>query len=283
MRQPQPTSRQVVKAVIPAAGKGTRLRPLTDLLPKECLPVGRRPVLQHVVQEALSCGLRQLAVVTGPRKLELGRCLEPFAVQSGIELDLAIQEPPRGLGDAVLTCRSWVGDSPFAVLLADTIIESRLSPLLCRMIKAHHKHRAAATIAVEAVPDHHVQSYGIVAPKGQPGPAFALRDVVEKPAPDRAPSNLAIAGRYVFEPVIMDALARGKPGHGGEIQLTDAIRVLIRRRLPVYAVPLGLEDRRHDIGNFATYYRAFLDYALADEELGASLRRWVGERLAELN
>ena len=258
-----------------------RLRPLSELLAKENLPLGRQLVLQHVVKEALSCRIKQIAVVVGPRKLEIGRCLETFAGQPGIELDLAVQEPPQGLGDAVLTCRSWVGESPFAVLLADTIIESHSSPLLQRLITAHRKHGAAATIAVEPVPDHHIPHYGIVAPLDKADEVFQLRDVVEKPPLDQAPSNLAIAGRYVFEPVIMEALARTRSGHGGEIQLTDAIRALARKRLPIYAVRLQPQERRHDIGNFATYYRAFFDFALADQELGGAFRRWASERLEE--
>jgi UTP--glucose-1-phosphate uridylyltransferase len=186
------------------------------------------------------------------------------------------QRQALGLGHAVLSARAFVGGEPFVVALGDSIIGlDRQSDIVRRMRKAFDEKGAAAVIALEEVPRDEVRNYGIVQPRNRVGEIFELADVVEKPSPADAPSTLAIAARYVLSPKIFEALDRTKPGVGGEIQLTDAIRLLIRDGGRVYGMVLGPDERRFDIGNFDAYFRAFVEFALADPKHGASLRGFV--------
>jgi UTP--glucose-1-phosphate uridylyltransferase len=276
------------------AGLGTRLLPATKSQPKEMLPVGRKPVVQYVVEELWRVGIERLLFVTGPGKesIENHFDTDPQMIQTlretGKEELLAELEYERaavqyfytrqrrtlGLGHAVLCARPFVGANPFVVALGDSIIGLHAeSGVVRRMTRCFEERGAAAVIAFEEVPRADVQQYGIAAPRNGGGDIFEIADLIEKPSPEEAPSNLAIAARYVLSPVIFDALRATPPGKGGEIQLTDAIRTLVRQGAPVYGVRLGAGERRYDIGNFEAYFRAFVEFALADSRFGASLRR----------
>jgi len=285
-------------AVVPVAGLGTRLLPATKSQPKEMLPVGRKPVVQYVVEELTRVGLRRVLFVTGPGKtsienhFDLNGELVQTLRETGKEDLLADLEFERaavqyfytrqrqllGLGHAVLCARPFVGRDPFVVALGDSIIGMHAeSDVVRRLAQAFVEREAVAVIAFEEVPDAEVVHYGIAKPRGG-GDLFEIDDLVEKPPPGEAPSNLAIAARYVLSPAIFDALEATPPGKGGEIQLTDAIRALIRGGGRVFGVRLGAGEQRYDIGNFDAYFQAFVEFALADPRCGAALRRHV-ERL----
>jgi UTP--glucose-1-phosphate uridylyltransferase len=280
-------------AVVPVAGRGTRLLPLTKSQPKEMLPVGRKPVVQYVVEELARCGIDRLLFVTGPGKTaienhfdidaelitnlrETGReeLLAELAFErEDVEYFYTRQRRQLGLGHAVLCARGIVGEQCFAVALGDSIIGLNAESRVVRtMIEAFETQRADAVIALEEVPPEDVVHYGIARPHGKPDTVFALDDLVEKPSPSEAPSNLAVAARYVFSPVIFEYLSRTPPGKGDEIQLTDAIRMLIQDGRRVLGVRLAPGEKRFDIGNFESYFQAFAEFALADPHYGPALR-----------
>jgi UTP--glucose-1-phosphate uridylyltransferase len=280
-------------AVIPVAGLGTRLLPATKSQPKEMLPVGRKPVVQYVVEELTRVGITRVLFVTGPGKASIENHFDRNAEliqtlrESGKEELLAALEFERstvqyfytrqrellGLGHAVACARSFVGNQPFVVALGDSIIGMHAeSDVVERMTRCYHERDAAAVIAFEEVPHDEVSRYGIAKPK-QDDDLFEIEDLVEKPSPGEAPSNLAIAARYVLSPAIFDALAQTRRGKGGEIQLTDAIRTVIRNGGRAYGVRLRPDERRYDIGNFEAYFEAFVEFALADPTHGPALRR----------
>ncbi|MFQ5809656.1 MAG: UTP--glucose-1-phosphate uridylyltransferase [Armatimonadota bacterium] len=277
----------ITKVVIPAAGLGTRLFPATKSQPKEMLPLGRKPMIQLVVEEMLQAGLWKVLVITGQKKRAIedhfdstdGEIFTPEASDPDRLLPQFFfrrQAAQRGLGDAVRHAREFTGDQPFAVALGDCVIDGNgPAPLMRRLLDAHSSTGAVATIAVQQVPPEAVSSYGVVAPDGEPGPAFPIRDIVEKPTPESAPSNLAVAARYAFGPEVYDFLERTKPGHGGEIQLTDAIRLMLHEGLPVHCVALTPGERRLDIGSFKLYAEAFFSMMLRDPELGDGLGDYV--------
>jgi UTP--glucose-1-phosphate uridylyltransferase len=286
----------ITKAVVPAAGRGTRLMPATRSQPKEMLPVGRKPTIQHVVEELAASGLREVLLISGQGKRAIedhldrdaARNEEPHQPWMDLRFFHARQTQPRGLADAVAIAEPFAGGQPFVVALGDSILLSHSrEPVLKRMVSVHLQRRPAATIAVEEVPWEAVNRYGIVSPKGRPasqpagkpGSVFAISGIVEKPSPGKAPSNLAAAGRYVLEPVIFDAIRRIKPGVGGELWLTDALRLLLKEGHEIICVRLRKGERRLDIGGFLSYYQAFVELGLADPEHGAALRSWLGKRL----
>ncbi|MBI5303434.1 MAG: UTP--glucose-1-phosphate uridylyltransferase [Chloroflexi bacterium] len=278
-------------AVVPVAGLGTRLLPATKSQPKEMLPVGRKPVVQYVVEELTRAGMRQMLFITGPGKAsienhfdvddELIQTLRENGKEDLLE-ELEFERAPiqyfytrqrqlLGLGHAVLCAREFVGNEPFVVALGDSIIGLHAqSDIVRRMTQVFSDNHADAVVAFEQVPSSEVHRYGIAKPKND-GDVFEIADVIEKPSPEEAPSNFAIAARYVFAPNIFDALARTKPGKGGEIQLTDAIRLVLQEGGRVFGLTLR-DERRYDIGNYDAYFRAFVEFALADEKYGASLR-----------
>ncbi len=287
-------------AVVPVAGLGTRLLPATKSQPKEMLPVGRKPVVQYVVEELTRVGMERLLFVTGPGKtsienhFDLNSELVQMLRETGKEELLAEFEYERaplqyfytrqrqllGLGHAVLCAQPFIGDQPFVVALGDSIIGlNAQSDIVRRMIHTFTEKRAAAVIAFERVPRAEVHNYGVAKPRGDCDGVFEVEDVIEKPTPAEAPSDLAIAARYVFAPAIFQAIRRTHPGQGGEIQLTDAIRLVLRDGGPVFGICLRGEERRYDIGNFDTYFRAFVEFALADEKHGAGLRQYVEQLL----
>jgi UTP--glucose-1-phosphate uridylyltransferase len=286
-------------AVVPVAGLGTRLLPATKSQPKEMLPIGRKPVVQYVVEELTRVGMKRILFITGPGKasienhFDLNDELIQTLRESGKEDLLAELEYERaslqyfytrqrkllGLGHAVLCARSFVGAQPFVVALGDSIIGMHAeSDVVQRMMRCYHENGAAAVIAFEEVPGEEVGRYGIAQPKTG-GELFEIADLVEKPAPQEAPSNLAIAARYVLSPVVFDALAQTARGTGGEIQLTDAIRTVIRNGGRAFGVRLRPGEHRYDIGNFEAYFEAFVAFALADPKFGSPLKRRLRELL----
>ncbi len=287
-------------AVVPVAGLGTRLLPATKSQPKEMLPVGRKPVVQYVVEELTRMGMKRFLFITGPGKtsienhFDLNVELIQTLRETGKEELLAEFEFERmpvqyfytrqrqllGLGHAVSCAEPLVGDQPFVVALGDSIIGLHAqSDVVRRMTDCFVRNQAAAVIAFETVPTSEVQHYGIARPRNGAGDVFEVADVIEKPSAQEAPSNLAIAARYVFAPAIFEAIKRTRPGKGGEIQLTDAIRLLLQEGGKVYGVRLSDDERRFDIGNFESYFQAFVEFALADEKHGASLRQFVEQWL----
>jgi UTP--glucose-1-phosphate uridylyltransferase len=299
-------TQSIAKAVIPAAGLGTRLLPATKAQPKEMLPVGRRPILQYVVEELESAGLSQMLIITGRRKriIEDHFDADPQLVmaleQAGNEAALADlayvegdtrffytrQSIPKGLGHAVSLAADFVDGDDCVVALGDSLIaaDDPAAPLRA-MMAVHRDLGAAATIAVEQVPEEEAFRRGIVdvgeaVPK--PGEAMVAVDIVEKPAAGSAPSTLAVAARYVFAPAIFEALRRTVPGRRGEVQLTDAIKLLIQQGEKVYAWLLSPEQQRYDVGNFESYFRTFIELALADERYGYLVRKYIKAKAYEL-
>jgi UTP--glucose-1-phosphate uridylyltransferase len=282
-------------AVVPVAGLGTRLLPATKSQPKEMLPVGRKPIVQYVVEELTRVGMNQLLFITGPGKTSIENHFDVNAEliqslrESGKEellAELSFERTPvqyfytrqrqlLGLGHAVSCAEQFVGNQPFVVALGDSIIGMNAqSDVVQRMKQVFVEKQAAAVIAFEEVPPTDVYRYGIAAPKNS-GDVFELEDVIEKPALNEAPSNLAIAARYVFAPTIFDAIRRTQPGVGGEFQLTDAVRLVISEGGKVYGLRLRGQEQRYDIGNFDSYFRAFVEFALADDKHGAVLRQYL--------
>jgi len=286
-------------AVVPVAGYGTRLLPATKSQPKEMLPIGRKPVVQYIVDELANSGIRRLLFITGPGKVsienhfDLNQELISLLRETGKEEQLqelaferqqmdyfyTRQRRQLGLGHAVLCADPFVGNQPFVVALGDSILGvNARSAVVERMVEEFERRQADVVIAFEQVPREDVVHYGVALPRGsnsEVGDVFELQDVVEKPSVAEAPSNLAIAARYVFSPSIFRALKQTEPGKGGEIQLTDAIRRVLREGGKGIGIRLAHEERRFDIGNFESYYQAFVEFALADPEHGPRLRQFV--------
>jgi UTP--glucose-1-phosphate uridylyltransferase len=284
-------------AVVPVAGRGTRLLPLTKTQPKEMLPVGRKPVVQYVVEELARSGVQRLLFVTGPGKTAIENHFDVDAElvahlrESGKEellAELAFerenlvyfyvrQRRQLGLGHAVLCARPWIGSAqPFVVALGDSIIGLHAqSRVVQGMVEQFEAEQADAVIAFEEVPPEDVVQYGIAKPRSAAAEVFVLDGLVEKPEVSEAPSNLAVAARYVFTPEIFECLDKTSPGKGGEIQLTDAIQELIRQGGKVLGVRLAPGETRFDIGNFESYFRAFAAFALEDPDYGPALRSVV--------
>jgi UTP--glucose-1-phosphate uridylyltransferase len=287
MVAPDPT--RIRKAVIPAAGFGTRLLPATKSQPKEMLPVGRKPVIQYVVEEIAAADISQVLVVTSQQKRAIedhfdinGDTAHGMDDVASCQMHYTRQSVPTGLADAIAHAEGFVAGEPFVVSLGDSLIRST-SPgsLLSHLIDTHASENAAATILFETVAPEDVVKYGIAAPVGDPGPTFAVADLVEKPAVDEAPSTLAVAGRYVFSPVVFDYIRRTEPGRGGEIQITDTMRLMLQDGLSIWGVRMGESERRLDIGNYRSYFRAFFEMALLDPDFGADLADFARARLSE--
>lgn len=283
----------VTIAVIPVAGRGTRLLPLTKCQPKEMLPVGRKPTVQHVVEELSRSGIEQVLFVTGPGKtaienhFDIDADLIATLRETGKEELLAELQFERdamryfytrqrrqlGLGHAILCARAFVGQQPFAVALGDSLIGLNAQSDICRrMIDVFEQTRCDGVIALQEVAPSEVVHYGIARPRGDADDVFPLDDLVEKPGVTEAPSRLAVAARYVFRASIFDQLERTSPGKGGEIQLTDALRMAIGEGAKIMGLRLGPHERRYDVGNFQSYFQAFMECALADPQYGDQLR-----------
>ncbi len=284
------------------AGLGTRLLPATKSQPKEMLPVARKPIVQYVVEELVSNGVRQILFITGRSKTsienhfdldpELSRILAAANKNELLrELDFDAlkanffytrQRSQKGLGDAVLCAENFAGEEPFVLALGDSIIGlNALSRAVSRMTEVFESTRASCVIAVEEVPREETAHYGVVQPAAMESDVLRVVNLVEKPAPENAPSNLAIAGRYIFSPLIFDMIRRVAPDKRGEIQLTDAIQFLCDEGRRVVAVKLPPEEKRYDIGNFPSYFESFVEFALADPVYGDAFRRTLERLLAK--
>ena len=277
---------RIRKAVIPAAGQGTRLLPLTKFLPKEMLPVGQKPVIQHVIEEIRSADIEHILIIKTQDKRLIEGCFERGdPMQSGIfYVHQAMgANLPYGLAYAIGLSEGFVGDEPFLVCLGDCILQSDgPDSLLERMIRTHETHNAAATIAFESVPMEKVSRYGVASPRGAIGEEFQLDDIVEKPPRERAPSNLVVAARYIFGPEIFPCIRSTQTGLGGELQITDSIRLLLEGGHPVWGVRLRKGEIRYDIGSLSSYFKAFFDFALTDEDAGEEFRQHAQERSIDL-
>lgn len=296
----------ITKAIVPAAGLGTRLLPATKSQPKEMLPVGRKPAVQYVVEELQAAGLHQILMVTGRRKRSIEDHFDPDPdlvtslkqagneamldelsyTESGTRFFYTRQSTPRGLGHAISLGADFCEGSDCVIALGDSIVaaEDPAAPLRA-MMEAYHTLNATAIVAVEKVPLEDTFRYGIVSIDGAeppPGEPVAMTDIVEKPPVSAAPSRLAVAARYVFGPAVFDALRRTLPDKRGEIQLSDAIKLLIQMGEPVYAWPFAADCRRYDVGNFESYFRSFIDFALADERYGYMVRKYIKQIAYEL-
>jgi UTP--glucose-1-phosphate uridylyltransferase len=286
---------KVRKAVFPAAGLGTRFLPATKAMPKEMLPLVDKPLIQYGVEEAIHSGIPNMIIVTGRGKtaiedhfdvsFELEHLLESRGkkellsvvhnVSDMIDVSYIRQKEALGLGHAVLRARELVGPEPFAVVLSDDVIASEMPCL--RQLLDIYEFFAAPVLAVMEVPHESLSSYGVVdaepiAHNGSRDRLFRIRDMVEKPKASEAPSNLAIIGRYVLTPEIFECLANVAPGSGGEIQLTDGLKALLRSR-PVYAY--RFEGTRYDAGDKQGFLKATVEFALARHDLGEAFRQYL--------
>lgn len=280
----------VRKAVFPAAGLGTRFLPATKASPKEMLPLVDKPLIQYSVEEAVASGCESLLIITGREKssienhfdisFELEQTLKEKGKDKMFEQVRAISDIARisytrqkqalGLGHAIYQAKDFVGDEPFAALLADDVVDAE-KPALKQMIEVFEKYQAPV-IATMQVAGEAISRFGVIdAVEVEPG-VFKIKDMVEKPAFADAPSDLAIIGRYIFTPDIFEAIERTTPGAGGEIQITDAMRLLLKDR-PFYAVKL--EGVRHDAGDKLGFLIATVEYALKREDLGTEFREYL--------
>ena len=285
--------KKVRKAIIPAAGLGTRFLPATKAMPKEMLPIVDKPTIQYIVEEAIESGIEDIIVVTGKGKraiedhfdiaFELEQTLEEkgkldildkVRKSSNVEIHYIRQKEAKGLGHAVWCARNFIGNEPFAVLLGDDIVQSD-TPCTGQLIK-QYENTGKSVIGVQAVGTDQTSRYGILDPYEKSGRLYKVRRFVEKPPQGQAPSNLAIMGRYVLAPEIFEFLGRHEIGAGGEIQLTDAIQKL-NEELGVYAY--DFEGMRYDVGEKLGYIMTTVDFALRSEELKYKLMTQLEELL----
>jgi UTP--glucose-1-phosphate uridylyltransferase len=280
------------KAVFPAAGLGTRFLPATKAQPKEMLPLVDKPIIQYVIEEAVAAGLTNIIIVTGRGKnaiedhfdvsYELEKLLQERgkhdlleqvrAISSMINVSYVRQGETLGLGHAVMVARDLVGDEPFAVMLGDDIIDAPV-PCMKQMVEVFDR-VGDPVIAVYRVPPAEISAYGVIdgVPEGDDERVYRVRDMVEKPPPERAPSDMAIIGRYILTPDIFDALAATERDEGGEIQLTNGIRAL-RKHRRVYGY--RFEGVRHDAGNKLGFLKATVEFALKRDDLGGPFRDYL--------
>ncbi|MGG3467833.1 UTP--glucose-1-phosphate uridylyltransferase GalU [Neobacillus pocheonensis] len=288
---------RVRKAIIPAAGLGTRFLPATKAMPKEMLPIVDKPTIQYIVEEAIESGIEDIIIVTGKGKraiedhfdnaYELEQTLfnkEKFELLHKVQepskmadIHYIRQKEPKGLGHAVWCARNFIGNEPFAVLLGDDIVKAE-TPCLKQLINEHNRTHSSV-IGVKRVPDNETNRYGIVDPIDQKGRSYQVNNFVEKPELGTAPSNLAIIGRYIFTPEIFMFLDKQEIGAGGEIQLTDAIQKLNQiQRVFAYE----FEGKRYDVGEKLGFIETTIEFALENKELRDDLMKFMASKL-EIN
>jgi UTP--glucose-1-phosphate uridylyltransferase len=288
---------QVKKAVFPVAGLGTRFLPATKASPKEMLPLIDKPLVQYVVEEAVAAGIEQILFVTGRGKraledhFDIAFELEALLYDKGKDAELSQvreiaemvdifyvrQKKALGLGHAILCAKDFIGNEPFAVLLGDDIIDAD-RPCLGQLLDVYRKYHGCV-LALEEVPHENISSYGCVAANHISEQVFEVTDLVEKPKPEDAPSDLAIIGRYILTPEIFPILAKQEPGKGGEIQLTDAIRTLSGEEA-IYGCKFS--GQRHDCGDKLGFLKATVDMALKREEFNGEFAAYLRTRLGML-
>jgi len=271
------------RALIPAAGFGTRLRPLTNAIPKEMLPIGRKPVLEHIVDEMLAIGITRLLFVISPGK-EMIRHYFGDGSKWGVQCDYVVQTEMKGLGDAILRGETWAEGRPILVAFGDCIIEAAGAPPSARLLETFSVHNASAVVLTERIALEKTRKYGIVAPVGDlpdtPTEPFALRGIVEKPAPEDAPSTLAVAARWALSTEIFDCLRAATPGPDGELNLTDTVRAMIDAGRIAWSVPLRHGEARRDIGGWETYLVAAARAAASDPEFGDKVRTAISAEIS---
>ena len=293
VRKDRRTIRKVCKAVFPAAGLGTRFLPATKAQPKEMLPLVDKPIIQYGVEEAMAAGCDQIIIITGRGKsaiedhfdtsYELEKMLEEKGKKDLLKIVRQIsdmmyvsyvrQKEALGLGHAILTARELVGHEPFAALLADDVIDAKV-PVLKQLMDVFDA-KQQSVIAIQPVDGPAISSYGVIKGKevaGSGGKLFEVLDLVEKPPLAEAPSNLAVIGRYILTPTIFETLSNIKPGAGGELQLTDGLRALLKREKLYGCV---YEGRRHDTGDKLGFLKATVEFALKREDLGWAFREYL--------
>ncbi|MDY6268174.1 MAG: UTP--glucose-1-phosphate uridylyltransferase GalU [Selenomonadaceae bacterium] len=284
--------KKIRKAVIPAAGYGTRFLPATKATPKEMLPIVDKPTIQYIVEEALASGIEDILIVSGHGKraiedhfdsapeleAELRRkgktdLLKLVQETAAIKVHYIRQQYMRGLGDAILCAKAFMGEEPFAVLLGDDVVYHPEKPALRQLIDIYEQ-TGSSVLGCQQVPDEKVSSYGIVAgePDAKNDRLLRVHDMVEKPELKDAPSHFAVLGRYIIKPEIFDILENTKPGKGGEIQLTDALKVLAKLDA-VYAY--DFEGQRYDLGDKLGFLKATVEFALRREDLGEPFRAYL--------
>ncbi|EGT3616985.1 UTP--glucose-1-phosphate uridylyltransferase GalU [Clostridium perfringens] len=276
-------SKRIRKAIIPAAGLGTRFLPATKAQPKEMLPIVDKPTIQYIIEEAIASGIEEILIITGRSK----KCIEDHFDKS-VELEMELekagknelldlvrdisdmvdihyirQKEPKGLGHAIHCAKTFVGDEPFAILLGDDVVYNEEKPCLKQLIDCYNEYRTSV-LGVQTVPESHVSKYGIVDGKHIEGNVYKVKGLVEKPAVEDAPSNVAILGRYIVTPRIFEILENTKPGKGGEIQLTDALLELMSEEA-MYAY--DFDGRRYDVGDKLGFLEATVEYALRRDDL----------------
>ncbi|MCU6713343.1 UTP--glucose-1-phosphate uridylyltransferase GalU [Megasphaera butyrica] len=289
--------KKIRKAVIPAAGFGTRFLPATKATPKEMLPIVDKPTIQYIVEEALQSGIEEILIISGHAK----RAIEDhFDTNPGLEMHLEShgqesllkmvrsiseinihyirQKHMRGLGDAILCARSFIDDEPFAVLLGDDVVYNETNPALRQMIDIYND-LGATILGCQEVPLEKVSSYGIVAGVPVEGKnVLRVTNMIEKPSVEEAPSRTAVLGRYIITPDVFEVLARTEPGKGGEIQLTDAIQTMASREA-VYAY--CFEGKRYDVGDKLGFLKATVEYALRRPDLGEPFRKYLKDLMTK--
>ena len=286
--------KKVKKAIIPAAGLGTRFLPATKAMPKEMLPIVDKPTIQYIVEEGFAAGIEDIIIVTGKGKRaiedhfdnafelednlikkEKYDLLEKVRQPSQVDIHYIRQKEPKGLGHAVWCAHKFIGDEPFAVLLGDDIVQS--NPPCIKQLIDQYEVTGASVLGVQEVPFEETSRYGIVAASEAGGRLYKVSDLVEKPK-ENPPSNLAIMGRYVLTPEIFSFLEKGVIGAGGEIQLTDAIKMLSEIQ-DVYAY--NFEGKRYDVGEKLGFVLTTIDFALQNESIGPSVLKYLKEIIKE--
>jgi len=287
---------KVHKAIIPAAGLGTRFLPATKAQPKEMLPIVDTPTIQFIVEEAVASGIEDIIIVTGRSKraiedhfdksIELEEELKKSKkedllaqirdISNMVNIHYIRQKEPRGLGHAIYCAKAFIGNEPFAVLLGDDIVKSE-EPCLKQLIRVYDEYKTTV-LGVQRVPDSEVNKYGIVAGKQLEDRIYKVNDLVEKPDLDQAPSNIAILGRYIISPAIFSHLENITPGKGGEIQLTDALKSLMHEEA-MYAY--DFIGKRYDVGNKMGFLQATVEFALEREDLRDEFKAWLKQTIKD--
>lgn len=285
---------KVRKAIIPAAGLGTRFLPATKAQPKEMLPIVDKPTLQYIIEEAVKSGIEEILIITGRNKksiedhfdksVELEYELEAKgkydlleevrAISDMVNIHYIRQKEPKGLGHAILCAKSFIGNEPFAVMLGDDIVEN-FKPCLQQMMEMYEEYKTTI-LGVQEIDREEVNKYGVVDGKHIEDGVYKVKGLVEKPSVEEAPSNIAILGRYVITPAIFEILEQTEPGKGGEIQLTDALKELALREA-MYAYVF--EGRRYDVGDKLGFLQATVEYALRREDLREEFLAYLVETL----
>ncbi|WP_317310961.1 UTP--glucose-1-phosphate uridylyltransferase GalU [Clostridium thermobutyricum] len=284
---------KVKKAIIPAAGLGTRFLPATKAQPKEMLPIVDKPTIQYIIEEAVASGIEEILIITGRNKkciedhfdksIELEMELEKSGkeellelvkdISSMVDIHYIRQKEPKGLGHAIHCAKTFVGNEPFAVLLGDDVVYNE-KPCLKQLMECYEEYKTSI-LGVQTVLEENVSKYGIINGIHIEDRVYKVKDLVEKPSVEEAPSNVAILGRYIITPQIFDILENTKPGKGGEIQLTDALKTLISQEA-MYAY--NFEGKRYDVGDKLGFLEATIEFALRREELKSEMLDYLENR-----